>query len=104
MDSVSHVYVTFWSRCSLLSEEALLTLRFPCVFVLVDPFAQRLIDPGLILIAVSLEPRYQVGIDPERDLLFDRTIEPTPYRLAEVGDLGNIGGVDILITLSGEPV
>ena len=85
-------------------------LRKPCTiptllrghlsFVALDVPPQGAVDVGLVTAAAlgaSLEPCHEVRIEPQRDLLFDRTVEDTPPRVRPVKHLGNVARVDPVV-------
>ena len=53
-----------------------------------EVFAQGCVDPRLVFASLSLEPRQQVGISAQRDLLFDWAMKATLNGAREVNDLG----------------
>src|SRR5437867_1725575 len=57
-------------------------------------FAQELVDPSLVPFPVSLEPRQNIGIQPNGQRLLDRPVELADDGLAPVRHFGNIGEID----------
>src|SRR5208337_3895594 len=68
-------------------------------------FAQRLIDRGpvsRIPLRMSLEPVYDVGVEPEGDLLLDGTKKRAAPRPAPIALLGKVAGVDPVLGERGQ--
>jgi len=66
--------------------------------------SQRGVDPGLRLARPGLEPRQQVGIDPQRDLLLYRAVELAALDAAPVRRYENPADINGLLGLTGEPL
>ena len=65
----------------------------------IDVFPERLVDRGLIVGVMSLEPFNHIGIKPDRELIFERAIKLTNHRRIPIRDFGDIRCVDILVIL-----